>query len=203
FEICGRNQLSMARQRSSRAHEQVIEAAIQLFAERGIDRTSMDAIAEASGVSKATIYKHWADKEALVLEVMVRISGLKERPVFDSGNFRNDLIAVLSYRPREGRDERAQQIMPHLIAYSAHNQKFGQTWRETVMEPPRREIKQILKRAKDNGELAGDLDLEFSPALLLGPMLYNKIFGSSNSTDNKKLARRVVESFWRSFARKT
>jgi hypothetical protein len=71
------------------------------------------------------------------------------------------------------------------------------------MEPPRREIKQILKRAKDNGELAGDLDLEFSPALLLGPMLYNKIFGSSNSTDNKKLARRVVESFWRSFARKT
>lgn len=190
----------MARQRSSRAHEQVIEAAIQLFAERGIDRTSMDAIAEASGVSKATIYKHWADKEALLLEVMVRISGLKARPPFDSGNSRRDLIAVLSYRPPEGRDERGQQIMPHLIAYSAHNQKFGKTWRETVMDPPRREIKQILKRAKDDGELVRDLDLDFAPALLLGPMLYNKIFGSADCRDNKQLARRVVDSFWRSFA---
>lgn len=191
----------MSRQRSSRAHEQVIEAAIQLFAERGIDRTSMDAVAEASGVSKATIYKHWAGKEALLLEVMVRLSGLKERPPFDSGNSRHDLIAVLSYRPPEGHHERAQQIMPHLIAYSAHNQSFGRTWRETVMEPPRREIKQILKRAKDNGELAADLDVDLGPALLLGPMLYNKIFGSADCRDNKKLARGVVDSFWRSFAR--
>jgi AcrR family transcriptional regulator len=191
----------MSRQRSYRAHEQVIEAAIQLFAERGIDRTSMDAIAEVSGVSKATIYKHWADKEALLLEVMVRISGLEERPVFDSGSLRKDLIAVLSYRPPKGRYERAQQIMPHLIAYSAHNQKFGQTWRETVMEPPRREIKQILQRAKENGELARDLDIDFSPTLLLGPMLYNKIFGSAKCRDNKKLARQVVDYFWRSFAR--
>ena len=38
---------------------------MQLFSERGIDATSMDAIAETSGVSKATIYKHWQDKDAL------------------------------------------------------------------------------------------------------------------------------------------
>jgi AcrR family transcriptional regulator len=189
----------MARQRSTRAHKQVLEAAAQLFAERGIDRTSMDAIAEASGVSKATIYKHWKDKEALLLEVMIEISGLHERPTFRSGNPRNDLIAVLSYRPQTGR-ERSQQIMPHLIAYSAHNQKFGQTWRETVMEPPRREIKEILQRAKESGELVRDLDIDLGPALLLGPMLYNKIFGPADCRDNRKLARRVVDSFWRSFA---
>jgi len=33
-----------------------VDAAVLLFSERGIDATSMDAIAEASGVSKATIY---------------------------------------------------------------------------------------------------------------------------------------------------
>ena len=46
------------------------------MAERGIESTSMDAIAEASGVSKATIYNHWADKEALLLEVMADLHGL-------------------------------------------------------------------------------------------------------------------------------
>ncbi|HMV48309.1 MAG TPA: helix-turn-helix domain-containing protein, partial [Blastocatellia bacterium] len=62
----------MARPRSAQAHEQVLEAALRLFAERGIDATSMDAIAEASGVSKATIYKHWADKNTLCLEALAR-----------------------------------------------------------------------------------------------------------------------------------
>ena len=60
----------MARPRSAQAHKKVLDAAVQLFSERGIDATSMDAIAEASGVSKATIYKHWQDKDALCLEVM-------------------------------------------------------------------------------------------------------------------------------------
>ena len=55
----------MARQKSAQAHRRVLDAAIGLFAEYGIDATSMDAIAEASSVSKATIYKHWPDKDAL------------------------------------------------------------------------------------------------------------------------------------------
>ena len=47
------------------------------MAERGVEGSSMDAIAEASGVSKATIYKHWADKDALLLE-MVNFRQLKQ-----------------------------------------------------------------------------------------------------------------------------
>ncbi len=55
----------MARPRSAQAHKKVLDAAVLLFSERGIDATSMDAIAETSGVSKATIYKHWQDKDEL------------------------------------------------------------------------------------------------------------------------------------------
>ena len=65
----------MARARSSAAHEKVLNAALALFSERGIEATSMDSIAAASGVSKATIYNHWADKEALLMEVMILING--------------------------------------------------------------------------------------------------------------------------------
>ena len=46
----------------------------------------MDAIAQASGVSKATIYNHWADKEALLMEVMLMVNGLDREPEdVDSG----------------------------------------------------------------------------------------------------------------------
>ena len=77
----------------------MLDAALELLAERGVDGTSMDAIAERSGVSKATIYKHWSDKEALFLEVMADAHGLHRRPTFDTGHTLNDVFAVLSYRP--------------------------------------------------------------------------------------------------------
>ena len=86
----------MPRTRSASAHRKVLRAALQLVAECGVESTSMDAIAGKSGVSKATIYKHWADKDALLLEMMAEVNGLHTRPVFDSGNTRADMIAVLS-----------------------------------------------------------------------------------------------------------
>ena len=55
----------MVEQRSEEAHRKVVHAAIRLFAKQGIDATSMDSIADTSGVSKATIYKHWEDSKTL------------------------------------------------------------------------------------------------------------------------------------------
>ena len=128
----------MGRPRSVRAHDAVVAAAIDLFAERGIDATSMDAIAAASGVSKATIYKHWPDKDALCLEVLGYVHGLDEKPpVFDSGDFRTDLIDQLRYQPAANRKEMKDKIWPHLMAYSARNRAFGDAWRAKVLEPAR------------------------------------------------------------------
>ena len=61
----------MSRTRSTDAHNRVLEAALELFVERGIETTTMDALAAASGVSKATIYKHWPEgKEPLLMELL-------------------------------------------------------------------------------------------------------------------------------------
>src|ERR1700760_2918344 len=101
----------MARQKSERAHNQVIEAAVGLFAEQGIEATSMDAIARASGVSKATIYRHWPDKDTLALEVLIYLHGRdKALPVFDTGNFRDDLVAQLAYDPAADRKAMRERI---------------------------------------------------------------------------------------------
>lgn len=89
----------MPRQRSVTAHQNVLQAAIELIAENGVDATSMDGVAAKSGVSKATIYKHWANKDALLLEVMAELNGLHARPAFDTGDTRRDIIAVLAYMP--------------------------------------------------------------------------------------------------------
>lgn len=167
----------MARTRSAQAHGKVLEAAAELFAAQGIDATSMDAIAEASGVSKATIYKHWPDKDALCLEVLSYIHGLdEERPEFHSKNFRADLIAELRYEPAAHNRDLKERIWPHLMSYSARNQAFGDAWRSRVMEPARKAFLVQIRRGEKLGLLRKDLDSEAGIAILLGPMIYQHVF---------------------------
>lgn len=194
----------MARTKSSHAHDKVLDAALELFAERGIDGASVDAIAATSGVSKATIYKHWKDKDSLALEALSELLGLNEKaPVFDSGNLRTDLIDALNYQPPEPDPEKKNRIMPHLMAYAARNREFGIQWRSRAIERPRRQITEILKRAVKQRTFPRSLDFEISLAILLGPMLYQHIFlrrlGKAGNP-HPDLAVHVVAAFWKSNA---
>lgn len=188
----------MARTRSAAAHQKVLDAALELVAERGIDATSMDAIARKSGVSKATIYKHWADKDTLLLDMMAEVHELHRRPKFDSGDTRADMVSVLSYRPLERADLR-ERILPHFVAYSATHISFGTAWRNMVMEPPRNELKRLIKLGIEMGELAPNLDLDLSLALLLGPIIYWHVFLRRMPEDRQGLANSVIDAFWRAF----
>jgi AcrR family transcriptional regulator len=190
----------MSRGLSQRAHHKVLEAATNLFAERGIDATSVDAIAAASGVSKATVYKHWADKDALCLDVLMHVHELDEGPPeLDSGDLREDLKAFLKYEPSPKKAAIQKRLMPHLIAYSARNEQFGRAWKTRVMERSRNFLRKLLRRGVDRGMLPAVLDEELGVALLLGPMMYRHIFGSS--VDREWLAEGTVNSFWKAHAR--
>src|SRR5271166_1590648 len=178
----------MVRPRSAEAHDKVLKAAVELFAERGIDATSMDAVAEASGVSKATIYKHWPDKDSLALEVMGHLYGLDEEPpVFDSGDFRADLIAQLRHEPALERKAMREKIAPHLMGYASRNQAFGMAWRNRAIEPARIVLTNLIKRGEKRGVLKRGIDPEVGLALLSVPTSTGKFFLA------KKLGRKPPE----------
>jgi AcrR family transcriptional regulator len=193
----------MPRPKSTQAHSEVLKAAIALMAERGIDATSMDAIAQRAGVSKATIYNHWHDKEALLLEGMADLHGHRDRPVFDSGDTRVDMISVLAHQPPRARAELQRKITPHLIAYSARHPRFGDAWRNQAMEPPRRELTRLIEQGVKRRELVPQPDINFSLSLLLGPILYRHIFLRSETSLAEKLPERVVDAFWLAFQTKS
>jgi AcrR family transcriptional regulator len=173
-----------------------------LFAERGFESTSMDAIAREAGVTKPTLYNHWADKEALMLEVMLHVNGLSREPTdVDTGDLVRDLATVLTRRPPDEFAEVRDRMMPGLIAYSATHPEFGMAWRNNVMEPPRQCLRRILDRAISRSQLCANTDVELSLSLLLGPMLYNHIFGKPPRKPNDKLGRFTAEAFVRAFAK--
>ena len=193
----------MGRPRSAEAHKKVLDAAVLLFSDRGIDTTSMDSIAEAAGVSKTTIYKHWQDKDALCLEVMGHLHGLDEKPpVFDSGDFRADLIAQLQYQPAVDRQALREKITPHMIAYAARNRAMGNAWRARVVEPARVALSKMIERACRQGTLRRGIDLEVALALLLGPLIYRHVFITrAGGKAPKDLEIHVADAFLAAFGK--
>src|SRR5262249_49212382 len=64
---------SVGTDRSGRKRRAIMDAATTLFLRQGYPGTSMDQIAARAGVSKQTVYKHFADKERLFVEIVVAI----------------------------------------------------------------------------------------------------------------------------------
>lgn len=137
----------------------------------------MDAIAEHSRVSKATIYKHWPGKRELCLEVLARLHGQHlPRPQFDSGDLLQDLTGFLSHQPPSDCKTQREKLMPSVMAYAARDPEFSRAWRLHIMGPAVQQAKALLRRGIEDGDLLPDLDPNAGVAFLIGPMLYSRIF---------------------------
>ena len=51
----------------------LVDAALRLFAEQGLDAPSLDAICERAGYTRGAFYVHFADRDALLVAVMDRV----------------------------------------------------------------------------------------------------------------------------------
>ena len=186
----------MPRQPSIRAHEEVLAAALKLITHRGIDGVSVDAISEASRVSKATIYKHWTNKEALCLEAIGTLQC--ELPGgADSGDVRAEIVKLVRHLADAPRTRALMRIMPKILGHASANPKFAQAWGERVEQPRRMRLAQLIQRAATEGALASDVDVDLGVHLLLGPVLYHRMMRTSMPPD---MPERIVDFFWRANA---
>ena len=67
--------------------EAILNGAMQEFLQRGYTATSMDKVAKAAGVSKATVYSHFQDKEGLFVALVKRLAQQRFTEVLSEGNF--------------------------------------------------------------------------------------------------------------------
>jgi len=80
------------RPRSADADKAIMEATVGLLAEVGIDRTTVSAVVARSGVARATVYRRWPTREALIEAALSQVKG---RPPFPlSGDLEKDLAAA-------------------------------------------------------------------------------------------------------------
>jgi len=160
------------RPRRADADAAIIGATIELLEEFGVAGLSMDILAQRAGVGKATIYRRWDSKEAVILHAL-RMSDTPI-PTPDEGNLRDDLCAYLDAVVAHFRPGRGSDILPHLIEASCYDDAL----RASLDDHNRRRqatARTLLQRGIDRGELPADTDVDVLVDVLLGPFVYRRL----------------------------
>ncbi|MEU5960837.1 TetR/AcrR family transcriptional regulator [Micromonospora parva] len=182
---------SPGRPRSIRADEAIIEATLDLLAEGStIEALSIEAIAARAGVGKATIYRRWAGKDALLLDALRRLKGVLAQPAGHS--VRDDLVLLVGAIGKNV-DPRAAKIMPCLVPAVNRSADQYQLY-QNIIAPRRKLMREVLRRGIDEGVLRADIDVEVTMALLTGPMLIQRVLQWNPDLDEQTLPERVVDA---------
>jgi AcrR family transcriptional regulator len=158
------------RPRAPNVEEKVRTATQELVATGGYDGTSVDAVAERAGVTKAAIYRRWANKATLIYDAVL-VRG-EEDVVPDTGDVRADLLVVIRANARALRDPAANSLITRLIAEAASDPELAHTLRAEYFGPRAARISERIRVAVQRGELLESVDAELVPALLTGPLQY-------------------------------
>lgn len=132
------------------ADEHILDTALALLPQVGYQSLSMARIAEASGVSKPSIYRRWRNKAELISTAIATSHRDQSEP---SGNLRGDLVAQL--RDVRGVYERLGHMgmVGVLLSEEARHPEFIQAWRKVAIRPRRERISRIVQHAIDRGEV--------------------------------------------------
>jgi AcrR family transcriptional regulator len=82
--------------RGSAREQAILDAAMELVAEIGYNRVTMDAVATRAQASKATMYRKWPGKAELVAEGLRRCCDAEAACIPDTGSLQGDLAAVVA-----------------------------------------------------------------------------------------------------------
>jgi len=144
------------------------EAALDLLSEIGYDRLTMDAVAARAHASKATIYRRWQGKAALIVDALNCSKGSMLEP--DTGSLEGDLSSV-SQASCSQESRFNAQIMLGLITALAHDAELRDVVRERMIEPRTKVIRSIFERAVQRGEISTERNLDLLVALLPALMI--------------------------------
>ena len=145
------------RSRDPEVDEAILAAAMDLLAEIGYARLTMDQIAARARVGKASVYLRWPNKVALVAEaIQQRAAVVPDVP--NTGSLREDMRAFL--RALLHSKSVAQRAVAAVTGEIASNPELAKAWRQGVEATLLACTREIVDRAIERGELPASIDAE-------------------------------------------
>ncbi|GAA4082500.1 TetR/AcrR family transcriptional regulator [Streptomyces hundungensis] len=181
------------RPRSEAVERQILEAVIKLL-EEGVSLAdlSIERIARTAGVGKATIYRRWAGKEELFVEVVQSMES--PTPPLPGQSLRGDLIAMVENVRQRGAAKRSSALLHNVFAQMQSYPKLWCKYHSTVIDPRRELFDEVLRRGMATGELRAGLDLDMAGDLFVAPMLVRTMMRPDTELPGPEFAERIVDA---------
>jgi AcrR family transcriptional regulator len=191
---------SPARSRSRAGTETaILNATRELLAGSGVRGLTIEGVAARAGVAKTTIYRRWRSKDELALAVLIdMVENVVATPDFD--DTRKELIHFVNAAVKILGSTLMGRVMQGLVSDLATDPDLAQAFRDRVVTMRVAEVRRLIERGIERGDLRPDSDVELAHELLFGPVYYRLLL--SGAALDKGLAERVVDAVLPAFVAK-
>ena len=156
------------RPRSEQARQAILSSTLKILGKNGFSDFKIEEVAARASVGKATVYRWWPNKGALIADAFASSTTRKLR-FPDTGSVYTDMSQQMRqlikvFRSRRGR------IVSAILAAGQNDKDLIEAFRERFLWPRRREAYATLRRGIERGELRKDLDPDLLLDSLYGPI---------------------------------
>jgi AcrR family transcriptional regulator len=169
-----------------------LNAAVDRFIRDGYSGMSIEQVAAQAGVGKATIYRRWPSKEALITDAIGSLSEELDLP--DTGSVRVDLLALLSQIVALAASSRSGRCFVRMAGEMVSNPQLGKFYRDKVIAHRRATVGAVIERGIQRGELRKDLDIDLVIDLVVGPLLYRSLIRSTDGAQTSEVGPKLIDA---------
>ncbi len=184
---------------------QILDAAIRVFAERGYHRATIRAVAQAAGVADGTIYNYFANKEALLIGILERLNQSAQRRSDFAAGAQGDARAFFTSYMRQrlqllqADPALMQALLPEVLA----NAELRAIYREQIVAPTFEIATTFLQELMERGTLRAldpALMARLLAALTLGTVMLHVIGDDVLEARLAELPTAIVDLLWHGLA---
>ncbi len=162
------------------AREQaILDATVELVAEVGYERVTVNAIAARAHASKATMYRRWPGKADLVADALRRHADGRAPELPDTGSLRGDLLAVVTAIASTFDASDGGPTLIGLVAAVRADPALRDVVRRQIDERSRQDGALIGRRAVARGESAGQERIPLAIGVAVAHLFLHTVLGEA------------------------
>ncbi len=166
----------LGRKRDHTRDDDLLDATLDVLAEVGYEGMTMDLVARRAGAGKATIYRRWSSKEALLLDAVAHMKqqqvDLENLP--DTGTLRGDLLGL--FKPQSIEEaERRLSIMAGVAAMLSVNKGLAEAVHAAIVEPWATAHRILMERARERGDISREADIGTASTVVASMAAYRAL----------------------------
>ena len=156
------------RPRSEQARLSILRSSLSLLAKKGFSEFTIEAVAAHASVGKATVYRWWPDKAALIADAFAS-STTRKLHFPDTGSVRTDMSQQMRQLVKILLSRRGR-IVSAMLGAGQSDSNLIAAFRERFLKPRRQEAYATLRRGILRGQLRRNVDMNLILDSLYGPI---------------------------------